>query len=465
MKQNRLLRFVVVLLVVLGASLSQAAEGRAAAEPTYTALLPPALKLSLQMQVTPGTDGTGRRVRVFSRPASQAKSDILLDAFLNLDAAGQPTYSRLFLGLVPGVGVSLEALRQPTGEFSLRVPEESGTLPFGAPLFSPLVAELFVGRMYNFKKGGPQNFALLLDYGGYPTQLITLKLTAIAGTETITLADGPVKARRLRYEAAIPHLPKEQQTGVFHVGPLGEVLKCDTAFFGVPLLAKGPAFYEEDGRRFKLVFTNPGDTFPVFLYADKRPEGHVVTLETDKGYRIATAACDNKYRLTRLETPWKGRKFTASAVAPQNAVRFKLEAGMPTMIPVTTENRVWFVPHWLATETWESNPATFGNMAVGEKREGTYFPMFTGELVGNPFTVERMPDVAATVAGGADFPVRHYRFSGRNNYEVYTDGKRLIYFTGSDKVTVVRDGWEAFAADIKPPDPPPATPAVANPAK
>ncbi len=99
-------------------------------------------------------------------------------------------------------------------------------------------------------------------------------------------------------------------------------------------------------------------------------------------------------------------------------------------------------------------------MNVGKKRDGTYVPLLLngGASWSASFTQERLPDLRRRAAAAPR--VRHYRFTVRDeaeektNYDVYTDGARLIALFGSDGVSAVRDGEENFAVTLKPPAPP-----------
>jgi hypothetical protein len=212
----------------------------AAPEPTYTVTLPGNQVLSLRLEDVKSADGR-RKIRVWNQLKSIAKSDLHIDTQTVLEPDSRPSSTRAFFGLNPDVGQYLQAVRSASG-FNVREPALEGDLKFGAPLFTPLLAELFIGRMYDFKRGGPQIFAHLLDSFVATAKINTLTLTAEGEAEVLQLADGPVKARKLRYLLNEPLLPEPWRTGVFYVGPGGEVLKCDTLFFGTPVRPKDPPF-------------------------------------------------------------------------------------------------------------------------------------------------------------------------------------------------------------------------------
>lgn len=453
-----------LLVTGIGTFGAVAASARAQtplSEPTYTVRLPDKQKLRVRTAVSVNARGQ-RVVSVDSLPRATYPAELLMNASVTFGAENKPSRCRVFFGPQPGLGVLLEAVRlaQPGtnggAAFEVSVPGESGAVPFSGMLFSPLVAELFIGRMYDWAKSGPQTFALILDYGWAPIGLLTLKLTAEANgkPETITLADGPVSARKLRYECALPHLPKDQQTGVFYVGPLGEVLKCDTGFFGTPLLAKGPAYRENSGARIVVPYVNgPGDKAVVFLRGEKKPGGWEVGLDSGIGPRIATLFCDDRFRVTQIESSWRGRPFHGTV--ENGTFRYRLEPGM-AQTSESLSDRVWFVPFWFATELWEGPGGEWAGMAPGDKRTGDYFPLFTGDTGAYPFTLERLPDDEAGL-----LVVHRYQFRGKNGknaYDVYTDGTRLIAFLANDGITIMRDGLENYTSTLKAPKTPAPTP-------
>ena len=454
-------------------------------EPTYTITLPGNQSISLRMESTKSPDGR-RKVRVWNQSPSIAKSALQIDTSMLLDATGKPLSSRVFFGVTADQGMSLEAVRTANG-FTVREPALAGNLKFGSTLFVPLIAELFVGKLYDFKQGGPQTFALLIDALVSTAKIDTLTLTAEGAPETIELPDGPVKARKLRYMVNEPLLPEPARTGVFYVGPKGEVLRCDTAFFGVPIRAKGPAVYENQGRRVILRFKNPdtGDRI-VALQADKQPTGDWklklgMDGQTDS---FATLACDKSFRLTHMETPWHGRPFVATVVGT-DTVRWTLAGGPEQPSPIPSDAPVWFMPHWFATDTWEGTGGTFANMTANETRDGFLFGLFMGQRDAVSFTLERLADSATVQRNGSSLTLHHYRFytGGKQaapeavlpgnvpkppapRYDLYTDGSRLVVYLTSDGIKIIRNGWETFAGSLTPPPavtPPPEPITIPDP--
>jgi hypothetical protein len=428
-------------------------------EPTYTVTLPDKQVINLRIENIKTPDGR-RRMRVWNQPKSAAKSDLYIDTSMILEADGKPSASRLYFGANADQGMSLEAVRKGNG-YGVREPELSGDLQFGAPLFVPLIAELFVGKQYDFKRGGPQTFAHLLDANVSTARISTLTLTAEGTPETIELPDGPVKARKLRYLLNDLALPEPARAGVFYVGANGEVLKCDTPFFGVPLRAKGPARWEDGGRRFVLNFKNQDSgNRVVTLQADRQLSGDWAIKLTlaDMSDALATLTCDKSFRLKKMETPWHGRPFTA-AVVGTDTVHWTIKGGPEQQTPVSNESPVWFMPHWFFTDLWEGTGGAFANMNVDDTRDGQLLALFLGQRDAAVFTLERLKDSPSVQRNGASIPLRHYRFytGGKQAavearatpiYDFYTDGSRLIIFLTSDNIKIVRTGWEMYATAL-----------------
>jgi hypothetical protein len=206
MNRRRFARFSLLsLLAVTGR------EGFAAAapEPTYTATLPGNLVVHLRLESTNTPDGR-RRVRVWNQPKAVAKSGIEMDVSAVLGADSKAVSSRAFFGLSPELGMYLEAIRS-AGGFTVREPALTGDLKFGSAIFTPLLAELFIGRIYDFKRGGTQIFAQLFDIFVSAAKISTMTLTAEGEPEIITLPDGPVKARRLRYRMTTLRSRKQRE--------------------------------------------------------------------------------------------------------------------------------------------------------------------------------------------------------------------------------------------------------------
>jgi hypothetical protein len=464
--RRRFLQLLALYSVPELASLPGRAQTPFSEEPNYTLMVRGVLKLGVSLRVD-AAPGGGSVVRLTPRPPAPGSSELRIAGLLESDARKRPTRCRITLHLGRAVVSIQEATRQESGGgegYRVRTPGEQGVLPFGATLVVPLFGELFLGRMYDWKRGGEQNFAMLVEQGVPGAEMVTLKLTA-DGMETVDLVDGPVKARKLKYAAPAPHLPKEQHTGTIYVGPLGEVIRCDNWLFGIPIKTKGPAAYEENGRRFAVRFGDGKPRSPVVLLrADRAGAGWAVTLEIENGVTIASGAVDERFRMTRMETPWHSGKFRAEVKG--NAVHYSVEPGRPEDISTPT-GRALFLPHWFATDLWEGPGGAFADLAVGEKREASYLPLTPGDDNTGGCVLERLPDVTAPrpVSPG---PVRVYRFTQtppesapgstatpgqtpRSVNSVYTDGRRLLAFLGSDGGTIIRDGAETWAATLPKP--------------
>ena len=418
------------------------------AEPTYTLTLPDKQRLRLEASVV--SDPQGRRIaRVASVPTPAKKNEFLLEATAVIDADGAARFGQAAFGISVLPPSRFEAKQQDSGDFTIVVPEERGTLPFGAPLVTTQSAQMFLGRLYQWDKGGEQNFALFVDFGWKPLEIVTLKLKA-DGTENVELADGKVTARRLRYEAAIPHLGDDQRKGVFYIGPLGEILRCDSAALGLPFKLRGPVKREEQKRLVGAVFL-PTDRFKIFLNAERTEAGYDIALKLNEQPIGAKTTCDAHYIPTRIESPWRGRPLTA--IVEGNNLHYSLAPGVPEIAPVPS-GRPWFIPFWILTELWESGKGTFAGMKIGETREGDFLPLVSGLSDKGPFTLERQPDKAITLSGETVTVTRYRLQSAARTCDLYTDGSRLLACLSNDDFRITRDGLEEWAASLKPPSAP-----------
>ncbi len=432
-----------------------------AAEPTYTVTLPDKRKLHVTVSVQPTPNG-GRLLRVAPLPQSVVKSDAVLSSELALDVSG--TVQRCHVqfgppldttpvspGSIPDTGVDLVAERTEPGVFNVQSPKRSGVLGYGAPLVSPLASLIFLGCYYDWKKGGGQNVVWLEAYQSASPQLYTVTLSA-DGAQTLNLSDGPVKTRRLKYHAPLAFLPEKLRDGVIFIGPMGETLQSDIPVFGdgSAIKATGAATLEGRGRSFVVRYEFGG--FPSFALraVDNGPNGWEARMETMPGaQKIGSVWTDTAFRVRRVDAPIRSRAYRAE-VSPSE-IRWTI--GGAEAEPAATTANAWFAPFWMITDAWEGRGAMFGDLVVGAKGDGTYFPLFNGQTTGSAFTLLRLPDVSVNAPQGESVTLHHYRFDRDNKsaYELYTDGSRLVLFTGSDATTITRDGWEAFAATIKPP--------------
>jgi hypothetical protein len=464
---------ILALLPLFGASPCHA-QTRPADEPTAAAYtmtladkrgiaLPPHVLRPLPKAVTvrvrlttPGSGGPA--IRLVGVPGT-GEAGFGFDAVLTLDGSGVPRDCRATFGPRPAMtgatpatvpyAAEIHAARQPGGgdAFRLTLPARTGRSVAGAPVLHPLAAQLFIGRQYDFGRGGPQTFALLQDWDGDAlsplSDLATLRLEA-RGPARVTLEGGEAEARRLEYTLSAVSGSAPPRTGTLFVGPRGELLQATPALFGIPFdggRAKKPAEVE-DG--VVVLRTDKGET----IKGKRRPDGgYDVELYGKYDYPFATATLDAAGRFARISERWNGRE-RVSAAAP-NEVRYSFSVGELGTVPTTPE-RAWFLAHWFATGTWEDGAGPFARMPVGGKQDGTFLPLILSGEYGRPFTLERLTDLRAS-AGGAP-PLRRYRVfldAGAVRYDLYTDGQRLVHLSGTDGLTITRDGSEAFAASAK----------------
>jgi hypothetical protein len=308
-----------------------------------------------------------------------------------------------------------------------------------------------------------KTFVLLSDVLSSSANLVTLTLEADGGsaTETLTLDSGPVKARKLKYTLGdIPFLTREQRSGVVWTGPRGEVLRADGPLFLIPVRAAGPAKIEKTARSSRGMPPRPDCWFA----PQPTATGHTATLETDGGFVLATVATDKAFRPVRVENALRnGREF--EAVAGVNEVRFTFAGGPEETVTVATPGRVWFLPHFFATELWEGGNGPYADLVPGDKRDGTYFPLVGAQASANAvFTLARLPDVPNPRGASADpATLRHWRYSDNNvRHDLWTDGRRLVHWKGSDGLEATRDGWQPFVANFPKPEPPPTAKPVSS---
>ncbi len=445
-----MLRFHAVFALLALAPVVPAFAGESmtrAAEPSYVMTLPggETLRATLETMEAPG-GGKIVRVRAAQRPKVIAR----VDCALRIDAAGQVTHCRTDAHTPAGSAVVLEALRK-AGNLIVQIPEQTGTLPVGAPVVTSLDALAFIGKRYNFAKGGVQHFALLVDFGPELTRLVNMTLEA-AGTEPLSLDGGTVTARKLKLTVELPFLPKEAGAGVLYTGPQGEVLRAEAPLLGVAMKAKGPATAE--GEAIVTRLASPRGVVRIARTA----EGFETTIERENGGAIGSVTTDAAYRPLRLRHTLRGREFAATITTTE--LRWRLAAGEAQAPSVTGDP--WFLPHYLATDLWEKAGA-LAALRVGEKGQGTYLPLETGNPTGAVFTAERLPDTSLARADGDSIALRHWRLTYRTGvYDLWTDGTRLIKLASSEGHRITREGWEKATAALKAPEAPaqPAAPAA-----
>lgn len=424
----------------------------AAAEPVYRVTLPDGSALRATLEVGSAPDG-GRwaRVRMGAGRGAPGRSveARLVDTTLFLDAAGRAVRCRTEARSPEGWVSLLEVERGPEpgrGGLTVRIPEQTGTMAAGAPLVSALDALAFLGRRYDWKRGGPQNFALLIDFLPQPPRLVTMTLEA-AGTETLDFPDAEVRARKLKITTDLPGRAPGAEPDVLYVGPAGEVLRSRGALFPLPFEAEGPARVEKNGLTLRLV--RPA---PLVVRAARRPaasgnNGLTVKIETLNGMEIGSVSTDAAYHPVHIAHEFLGRPFTADSTPA--GVRWRLAAGRREPVSVTGEP--WFLPLYLATEFWESAPAA-AQVFPGAKRTATYLPLELGSANGLPFDIENRGADTVTGPEGLSVTLRHWRhtFAGRAQ-DLWTDGARLVKLAASDGLMIVREGWAERTAGLKAP--------------
>lgn len=416
-----------------------------AAEPTYTARFADKKTARLYLSVVTNPQSGEKRVRIGN--LTGVKSELLLEASLTTDSTNVPQRVRMRFGEMPTVGESapeltdLEATPLARTAWVVRRPAQSGVIRFSGPLLSSPASLLFFGRSYNFKQGGAQT-ATFLSIQNTPTpQTFNLTLTD-GGKETISLGAGgdaqKVQARKLLYKAPdAPNLNRREREGVIYVGPIGEVLRCDTRLFGNRIRAEGAA-KRTDSNGYTLELQGRDIT----IVGERKPDGWDVKFNVGKqGNTVGAAQLDTQLRILSMAG---GRNMKQVATVVNNEILWKSDEGGASDV-VVPDGKLWLLPHWFATDLWEagSNAGDFA-LNVDAEQSGLYLPLFTGQRDGYLFTIKRLRDFGK-VDGTT---VRRYRFTSRNIYEIYTDGTRLIYFAGSDGTTITRDGWAIWASGL-----------------
>jgi hypothetical protein len=420
--------------------------------------------LALAVTETPA----GKTVRILPRDTGGLPATHFLEMSVLIGGDGLPIscFSRYVARATPHYPLIQEVTRGPEDAdgkptYQQRAPRTRGTMNYAPPLVTAATLMLFAGRLYDWDKGGEQSFAYLMEIGVTVPTLYALRLTA-DGTEEIALESGKVKARRLKYRAVLPHLGKEQQTGTLYVGPGGELLSSPNPFFIIPFKLKAPGTLDRSARTLELALEGPVD---IKLRAKEKRTGVEAKILINNSAQVNTISLDPRLRVTRLESLFPGRKMTVRA--GNGTLTWELEETQPDPLPLSAPYPLFF-PQWFATEVWEAGNGPYADMKVGDRRFGTHPPVYFAAPIVNPFRVERLPDLSATV-GGATTAIHHFRFTFStdptkegarldNIYDLYTDGRRLVALLGLN-ITALRDGWDAFTGTLKPPTPTPTKPA------
>lgn len=400
----------------------------------------------LSLTVTQIKAAGKEQVRLVTRPTSDANSAAFFDVDFTQGEQQIPRCRAVFGSVAKsGTGITpYQAILQAEHStildgFHLLLPAVQSQATTGAPVFHPLAAQLFLGKMYDFAQGGSRTFALLQDWDGDAlnplSQLATLKLEA-SGSTILTIDGKRTEARRLKYRlSGTGGIPQE---GDLLVGPQGELLQAIPPVFGIPFdggQAAGLAAQEGDVIVLK---TNKGET----IKAKQVTDGYEVELYGKPAYPFAVAALDRNFRLTRVSERWNGRERVSQVALGKVLIDFSSSE----LENITTPyDRAWFLPSWFATGTWEEH-GPFANLVPGGKQKGTFIPMILRGPYGQAFTVERL----RTTDGST---MRKYRMTigSEKIYDLYTDGAFLVHLTGSDGIKATQSGYEAFAATVKAP--------------
>ncbi len=457
MKRRRFIQGVVVALVL---GIATSATAQTTTEPVYLVTLPDKQVVTLTTVLTPSPDGT-KTARLVTLPDGYGRSDFLLSARVTVKPSGYASAAQAQLGikLLPKL-VLLQARRvdeeadgkDSKSTWEINVPTQSETIPFSGATTTLLTAQALIGRQYDFKRGGEQKLSCLLDIVTPQPQVYSLTLKS-NGTEAIPLSDGKiVKTHRLVYQTDLPYLPQEQKTGTLYIGPRGEIVRCDTNLFALPFKLKTPMRLGKDGSTWEARYDRKEAVF-LREYAPTKGEHTIGLFVGEKGeIPISTVTTSPDGTPLTLESPWLGRKLSVRFTP--RAIDWKLDSTPPATVAVA-EGNAWFLPFWFVTETWETGAGPWANMAIGDKRTGTYLPLFTGQSAGEPFAIERQPDYR-NVVNGQEMMLHRFRVQTKVVFDVLTDGKRLVYYAGSDGAKVTRNGFESLGNSIPAPKPPPA---------
>lgn len=433
--------------------------------PFATAELPKQLTFRVAVRVTPQASGAGRAVEVVTEPGGPTAADVFTAARMTVDGAGFATTYRMTFGPGGSGGGSaapyradIEARPSGPGVFRLTLPEQQGASQKSGAVLHPLSAQMFLGAQYDFKRGGPQTFALLLDWDGDSlnpaAQLATLRLESV-GSEKVALKNGDVSARKLAYSVTgAADLPEKRRAGFFYIGPQGEILQTSNpSLWGIPFdngKAVAPAAPDPEQPGLVMKTTN-GET----IRAARVGSSYEVALYGKPANPFAVATLDRNLQLVKMKETWNGRSRLADVTATE--VRYRFTAGDLGTIGGGNGNIV-FWPHFFLAGNASGVTSPFTNLTIGEKRDATFAPLLTnGAAWATTARAERLPDRALPLPGRTgrrEGSVTHYRLTGtaedRFTYNVYADGERLLVLTGDDGLEIVRDGWEEYARSVRP---------------
>ena len=419
-----------------------------AAEPAYALTLGKET-LRLTVETTDVPEG-GKAFRLRTAPVADTKLLISEDIRVAVDPMGKVTVCRSDVHLPVLAAFVLEAEQQASG-WTVRAPEQSGVTGLGAPVLTTADLLGFVGKRYDFARGGPQPFALMIGLGGAPADLLTMTLTS-AGKEKLKLADGDVTARKLTFSAQATGQPNPNGRGTLWIGPNGEVLKADIPAMGPVIAAKGMA--RTDGDSLTTEFEQPKG---LMLRTTRTASGHEAKFTFGEALELSKSVVDTHFRPTHVESALTGRLFTADLTTTQ--MRWHLAAGDPQTVAVPSGS-LWFFPYYVVTDLWETREP-FMSQAVGDKQMVSYLPLELGAQQASNLTVERLADTRLSLADGSKMTLHHWRLTNPvTAYDLWTDGRRLVKLDSpGGEFNLVRDGWQTVSASLKAP-PVPKTPAA-----
>jgi hypothetical protein len=427
-----------------------------AQEPLYRVELPGEQKLTVVVRVSGGSE---RRVDVLSRDIGGVPPTHLIESTVTLDANSTSVSARSFFVAQNARHnpIYQEAKRaEPDSEgrevYQLGTPEIQGEIPVTQTLLTNISAMLFVGRAYDWAKGGTQTFAWLLDYAATLPSVHPIRLSA-NGVEEILIGKERIKARRLVYETELPFLPSNQRKGTLFIGKEGEVLKVESSLMVLPLTVVRPLQIRSDKRKASLELAG----LPNSEIRGEFFSGTAKVTASIAGNEVATTYTDSRFSTVRHESLFLGRKMTS---AVQNGVlRYRLEPTPPTTYTLLS-GRSLFFPQWLATGTWEQGTGKLAKIAVGEKRDVDYFALHNGVSTGFFSTMERVDDIHLT-RNAVPVVLSRYRLTTWSDakkskpiylFDFYTDGEFAVAILSNTGVKIRRIGWESFTDTLKQPE-------------
>jgi hypothetical protein len=403
------------------------------------------MRLAVSVQSLPD----GRKVaKLVSQRVPGAPVDLRMDGLLRMTPTQDTEYMSLKFVIATLPPTEVEAFRLENGSYRVQNPPKRGIIPYGASVYT--VADLLAlpGRRYDWTKGGPQK-GVYVD--PFRDEAVLDNITLEAGDPAkITFGEETVAVKTLNVTVSGRNADgktEKKRSGTLYVGPFGETLKVEGDILIFPFSAKEPS------RRTETGYETEYAGIPIKSQVQRTRNGLTIRTVVNGVQEVSTLETDVKGTPTHWINRWRGHDYEMMfAGNPTGEARYRMDASNISVQAVST-GRPWFLPYAMATEIWETGKNPFAEMAIGDKREGDNFLLYTGQRESLPFTLERREDVTATI-GGKTVTLRHYHFDGNVIYEYYTDGKRLVVGLGSDKSRIIRDGAEEFAKTLKVPDVP-----------